>query len=100
MGEQVRQDREQETVGPRQEEPVDRRRRSRQEGPRHQGLLRHQEGVALVRQGQGTLQEVNTAACLPGAQLELRRHIRFDSWSCTVEELAGVINMYLPQAEC
>merc|ERR1719265_1970715 len=55
------------------------------------------KGFCAIK-GLAPLQEVNTAASLPRAQLELRRHIRFDSWSCTVEELAGVTCTYLKQS--
>merc|ERR1712079_367835 len=96
--EQVREDREQEDVAQGQEIPVDPRRQRSQEGARHQGLLRHQEGLGTLQEGQGPLQEVSAAASLPRAQLELRRHFRFDSWPCTVEELAGAPCTYLKQS--
>merc|ERR1712098_549888 len=58
--EQARQDCEQEERSEGQEEPMDRSRGGGQEGPRHQGLLRHQEGFAPLQEGQGAPQEVRT----------------------------------------
>merc|ERR1712080_422303 len=63
--EQERQDREQEEVGQGQEEPLDRRREQGARGVEDQGLLRHQEGLGIVQEGEGALQEVSGKATIP-----------------------------------
>merc|ERR1712093_758388 len=64
--EQGGQGREQEEERHGEAQPVARRREGRTRGVEDQGLLRHQEGLGIVQQGKGALQEeVNAKAAMP-----------------------------------
>merc|ERR1712045_1000742 len=57
--EQERQDREQESKRPRQEEPLDQGLRSCTRGSQNQRICRDQEGNSALQEGKGALQEVS-----------------------------------------
>merc|ERR1711964_857662 len=63
--EQGGQDCEQEEERRVEAQPVARRREGRARGAEDQGLLRHQEGLGIVQEGKGALQEVSAKAATP-----------------------------------
>merc|ERR1712098_36585 len=75
--EQGGQDCEQEEERRGEAQPVARRREGRARGVEDQGVLRHQEGLGIVQEGKGALQEVSAKAAMP---LYRDRQTRGHSW--------------------
>merc|ERR1711862_511031 len=89
--EQEWQDCQQEEERTRQGQPVACRSQGRSCSPEDQGLLRHQEGVAAVQQGQGALQEVSSRKSCAVPEIQVVVFLRYVELGA--DRLSGFVHL-------